>query len=242
MKIEGIKALIFDLGGTLYRPVSNLCGLTRDFLIEAEVGTHEDFPDTTIRRAIQEPDEWLTSYMIENEVDQHWQPSNEHWIEYDKLLLKALGVEDTEVVMQYQSKWDEFVEDSTPEIMNGCKECLEELHERGFKLGIASNRFRDPSKLLMKDSIHGLFDAIEYTNVPGYRKPSPFMLLRLTEELQINPRKCAYIGNIVEQDIVAAERAGMLPILLTWLDPQEYDKITSDVIVIEDIMDLLEIL
>ena len=80
------------------------------------------------------------------------------------------------------------------------------------------------------------------TAVPGYAKPSPYMLLRVAEELGVNPRKCAYIGNIVEYDCVAAERADMVPILLTWVDPQEVDKVSTDVVIIDHIKELQEIL
>ncbi|MCJ7817652.1 MAG: HAD family hydrolase, partial [Candidatus Thorarchaeota archaeon] len=111
-----------------------------------------------------------------------------------------------------------------------------------FALGIASNRYGDPKQTLLDDSIYDLFGSVEFTGVPGYTKPSPYMLLRVAEEMGVNPRKCAYVGNIVEYDCVAAERAEMIPILLTWVDPHEVDKITTDVIVISHIADLLEIL
>ena len=242
MKIEGIKALIFDMGGTLYKPVSDLCSLTRDFLLEVDIDQKRDFPDSEIVAATESPDEWLSKYMIENEVDPHWIPNYDIWIEYDKILLSELGIDDIEVVRRYQAKWDEFQESAIPELIEGCKEGLENLHAKGFKLGIASNRFGDPGDILRKSSIHHLFDFIEYTNVPGYRKPSPYMLMRVAQQLGINPHKCAYIGNIVKYDVEAANRAGMLPILLTWVDPQEVDLITSDTLVIEHLEDLMEIL
>jgi HAD superfamily hydrolase (TIGR01549 family) len=181
--------------------------------------------------------------MIENDVDIHWKPEHEHWIEYDRMLLASLGVEDrTDVVLDYQKKWDRFHEIASPELMEGCKEGLEELRSRGFKLGIASNRFTDPTSHLENSGILHLFDAMEYTNVPGYRKPSPYMLLKVATSLGMNPHRCAYVGNIVEYDVVAATCAGMIPVLLTWCDPQEEEKISSDTVVIEHIEDLKEIL
>jgi HAD superfamily hydrolase (TIGR01549 family) len=243
MKLEGITGLIFDLGGTLYRPVSDMCGLTRDFLSGAGLGEIQDFPDEDIMKAIKEPDEWLTNYMIDNDVDIHWKPDHEQWIEYDRMLLAALGVKDREdIVLDYQKQWDRFHEVASPELMEGCHEGLEELKKRGFKLGIASNRFTDPTRLLEDSEIYHLFDAVEYTNTPGYKKPSPYLLLKVAATLGTNPHRCAYVGNIVEFDVVAATRAGMIPVLLAWCDPEEKEKITSDTIVIEHIKDLMEIL
>jgi len=242
MKLDSIKALIFDMGGTLYRPVSDMCSLTRNFLEETKVGDRSEYTDNSIRTALQEPEEWLSEYMIKNNVDVHWQPQTEHWIEYDRILLETFGVQDLDIVYQYQAKWDEFVESARPEIIEDIYSILHELHEREFKLGIASNRFSNPAVILENDSILHLFDIVEYTNVPGYRKPSPYMLLRAAEQLGINPHSCAYVGNIVRLDVVAAERAGMVPILLTWVDPEEIHKIESDIVVIEHIADLLDIL
>ncbi|MFW9788287.1 MAG: HAD family hydrolase [Candidatus Thorarchaeota archaeon] len=243
MKLEGITGIIFDLGGTLYKPVSDMCGLTRDFLSDLGVGEKQDLSDDVILAATKEPDEWLDNYMIENDVDIHWEPKHKHWLEYDKLLLASLGVKNKEdIAHDYQKLWNSFHEVASPELMDGCREGLKELKDRGFKLAIASNRFGDPTQILNDSRIQHLFDAIEYTNVPGYRKPSPYMLVKVAATLGTNPHRCAYVGNIVEKDVTAATRAGMIPILLTWLDPQEEEKVTTDTIVIEDIKDLMEIL
>jgi len=243
MKLDNITGIIFDLGGTLYRPVSDMCGLTRDYLSGAGHGEIRDYPDENIIAAIKEPDEWLTRYMIENDVHIHWKPEREHWIQYDRLLLAALGIKDREdVVHDYQKQWDSFHEVASPELIEGCREGLMELKDQGFKLGVASNRFTDPAGLLEDSGIHYLFDAVEYTNVPGYRKPSPYMLVKIAAAFGTNPHRCAYVGNIVENDVVAATRAGMIPILLTWCDPQEEEKVSSDTVIIEHISDLKEIL
>ncbi len=241
MTLDKIKALIFDMGGTLYEPISDICSLTRDFLEETKVGDKREYSDTVIKTALQKPDEWLEEYMIKNDVDVHWQPQHEHWIEYDRILLEALDIQSKEIVHKYQAKWDEFMESITPKMIEDVDSILCELHDRGLKLGIASNRFDDPTKILECDSILHLFDVVEYTKVPGYRKPSPYMLVRASEQLRINPHRCAYVGNIVKLDVVAAERAGMISILLTWVDPQEIHNIESDIVVIEHLVDLLEI-
>ena len=243
MKLSNITGIIFDLGGTLYRPVSDMCGLTRNFLSDVGIGKSDDFSDEYILSAIIEPHEWLTNYMIENDVDIHWTPEHEHWVEYDRILLAALGVKDREdIVLAYQKHWDDFHETASFELMEGCEEGLEELKNRGFKLGIASNRFTDPRPLLEDSGILHLFHAVEYTNVPGYRKPSPYLLVKVAATFGTNPHRCAYVGNIVDNDVVAATRAGMIPILLTWCDPEEAEKISSDTVIIEHIKELLEIL
>jgi HAD superfamily hydrolase (TIGR01549 family) len=244
MKISGISAIIFDLGGTLYRPGSDLCGLTRQFMSDVRLVDLAEHTDEHIKTALDGPNEWLWNLMVENNVPVDWEPTTEVWIEYDKLLLAALGVSDDldNLAIAYQDRWDKFFEENSPELIEDVKETLEVLHQRGFLLGIASNRFSDPKELLMQDEILHLFDVIEYTNVPGYAKPSPYMLIRAADILQLNPRRCAYVGNIADNDLVAATRAEMIPILLSWCDPEEVEKVPTDTIVIEHISGLLEIL
>jgi HAD superfamily hydrolase (TIGR01549 family) len=243
MKLENITGIIFDLGGTLYRPVFDMCRLTREFMVSTGLGEDQHLTDERIVAATKAPNDWLTKYMIENNVGMHWQPDNNQWLEYDRILLEQLGIADQEhTVLEYQKRWDEFHEAATPELMEGCIEGLEELKNRGFKLGVASNRFKNPTQVLETSKISHFFDAIEYTGVPGYRKPSPYMLLMVAAAFGTNPQRCVYVGNIVEYDVVSATRAGMIPILLTWCDPDEEEKVTADTVVIEHISDLLEIL
>jgi len=244
MNIEGIDAVIFDLGGTLYEPGSDICGLTKKFMSDVGIEGADRLTDDKIKEALVDANQWLWDYMVENNVDMHWEPTTSEWIEYDFLLLRDLGFEEDieSHAVEYQKRWEKFLSQVVPVLIDGVRETLQELKQRGFKLGVASNRYRDPESVLQENNIFHLFESIEYTAVPGYAKPSPFMLLRVAEELGVNPRKCAYVGNIVEYDCVSAQRAEMVPILLTWVDPQEVDKVTTDVIIIDHIADLLEIL
>ncbi|TFG98514.1 HAD family hydrolase [Candidatus Thorarchaeota archaeon] len=244
MNIKGIEALIFDLGGTLYEPASDICGLTRQFMVDVGVDESIGLSDDHIKEALIDANNWLWTYMIKNNVPVHWEPGTNEWVQYDIVLLKGLGItEEAESLAEhYQVRWDKFFEEVKPVLIEGVRETLHELKRKDFALGVASNRYGNPKQTLQADSIYDLFGSIEFTGVPGYTKPSPYMLLRVAEELGVNPRKCAYVGNIVEYDCVAAQRAEMIPILLTWVDPHEFDKITTDVIVISHIADLLEIL
>lgn len=244
MKLEGIDALIFDLGGTLYEPASDICGLTREFMSDIGYERIEGFTDEHIKEALVGANNWLWNYMVENNVPVYWEPKVSEWLQYDVVLFRGLGITENidELAEKYQQKWDKFFEDVKPVLIEGVREVLEELKRRNIALGIASNRYSDPTQALKKDGIYDKFGAVEFTGVPGYAKPSPFMLLKVAERLRVNPRKCAYVGNIVGHDVVAAQRAEMTPVLLTWVDPKEIDTITPDVVVIDHIDELLEIL
>ncbi|MHA2349625.1 MAG: HAD family hydrolase [Candidatus Thorarchaeota archaeon] len=232
MELDGIKAVIFDLGGTLYVPNSQLLDISKRYL--EEIG----LPEYTN----------LSDEMVSNNVHSRWEPPRDMWVEYDRRFLLDLGVKENvdELASKFQSKWDDFISESNTSnnytLIDGCKEGLEKLRDAGFKLGVASNRFGDPTPSLKQDKILDLFEAIEYTGVPGYKKPSPFMLLKVAREIGVNPMRCIYVGNIVQYDVVSAHRADMTPVLLTWCDPDEIEKAPPETLMYDHIDGLVSLL
>lgn len=243
MPNRSIRCLIFDMGGTLYRPAMDLCGLTQEFLSKVEQTSSRVYNDDTILDALEKPNKWLDDYMISNNVGPNWQPEPEQWLEYDRMLLRELGIsEDLEgAAAVYQGAWDQFLRDMHPEIIEGVIDTLDELAAMGLKLGIASNRFGDPRQILDEDGLLERVGALEYSRVPGYCKPSPYMLFKVSDTLGENPARCAYVGNIVKYDVIAAENAGMQPVLLTWCDPQEEEKAPDGTMIIDHIDGLIEL-
>ncbi len=236
-----IDTIIFDLGGTLYKSHEHLVQIARKHLIDAGIHECERITDEDMETALHtQRNDWLVKYMLNHGVDSHWEPSRDLWIQYDRMLLETLCIDgDIDMLAEaYQSKWDEYLSRIKPDLVDGCKEGLEYLHSLGYKLGIASNRFGDPRKYLIADGIGHLFGAVEYSHVPGYAKPSPYMLLTVAKDLGSNPFRCAYVGNKVGDDVVAAQRAGMLPVLITWCDPEQQHLAPEGTLIIDTIQDL----
>ncbi len=238
MRLANHRAVIFDLGGTLYEPAGEFCGVIRRFLEEIGVGLDDEVSDEELSQTLASSAErWLEEYMVSEGVGQYWEPSRDIWLEYDKKFLSALGIEGDldDLAHQYQNRWDRLIQGLTATLLPKVKESLETLRQGGLRLAIASNRFGDPSGYLERDGITDLFETVEYTNVPGYRKPSPFMLLKVASTLGLNPRLCMYVGNMVQYDVAAAERAEMTSVLLTWVDTEEVDKAPSTTHVFDSI-------
>jgi HAD superfamily hydrolase (TIGR01549 family) len=243
MEISGVKALIFDMGGTLYQVPCDLYDMMRMFLTEVGLSELSQIATPDLQKAMNEADDWLDTLRVNENVDSHWLPSTDVWVEYDRRLLALLGVDvDLDrLAKEFQAKWDNLPVELRSKLLDGVPQTLKELQSRGYRLGIASNRYDDPTRRLKSDGLAPLFDDIEYTSVPGYRKPSPYMLIQVAATMGINPRKCAYVGNSVKFDVEAATRAEMIPILITWCNPEEVENVVSDTIIIEDIKDLLEL-
>jgi putative hydrolase of the HAD superfamily len=103
----------------------------------------------------------------------------------------------------------------------GADETLNELKHRGFRLGVISNSMStlDIPRSLDRFGWSGYFEVVVLSSFVKFRKPSPepfFTALRL---LNIDPVKCAYVGNRISKDLVGCNKAGFgLGILL---DPPE---------------------
>jgi len=246
MKLEprAIRVLIFDLDDTLYTSDARMLDVARRLLMETGLEEYSKLSDDRLQKAFsQGPDRWLNEYMLVNDVDQHWRPSHDMWVEYGRRLLSSLGIKEkvNKLAADMISKWESYGVDMRSRLPDESKSVVKELNSRDYRLGLITNRWGDPEPLLDRDSILDLFQAIDYSRVPGYMKPSPFMLIQAATRLGINPCRCACIGDFVDIDVEAARRAGMTPILLTSYNSKESEQVPPDVTIVGNIKDLLEI-
>ncbi|MHA2141905.1 MAG: HAD family hydrolase [Candidatus Thorarchaeota archaeon] len=241
--LDMVKGIIFDLDDTLYHSDLWVSDLTRKWLREIGLDDFAGCPDEELAQAFLDARGWLNDYMLENSVHSKWSPSHDLWVEYGRRILRSLGVSSDldKSAKEITEKWEATVIPWQSALIPDCKQVLEELYSRGYKLGLASNRWEDPSGVLKRDSIFNLFTAVEHSLVPGYRKPSPYMLLKISRQFGINPMRCAFIGDFIELDVKAAHRAQMHPILITWKRPDEGKNAPADLLVINHIRALLDL-
>lgn len=244
-KLERVKAVIFDIDGTLYDTEIPLGDIQRGVLRDAGLAEYCNYTDYQLGEAVlRDAQPWLNKYMLENNVDPHWEPSNEIWIEFMRKFLSALGVrvDLDRYAAEMTRLWNERRVLSNSFLLKGVKPVLEELKSKGIKLAAVTNRYDDPTPVLQRDGILNFFEIVEFSNVPGYSKPSPYMLIQVVNQLGVNPLNCVFVGDFVAIDVVAANRANMKPVLLTWRNPNQAEKAPPDTIVIDDIEKLLGLL
>jgi HAD superfamily hydrolase (TIGR01549 family) len=244
VKLDRVEAVIFDIDQTLYDAEVPLGDIQRGIFRDAGLVEYSTYTDLQLGKAVHhDAQPWLNKYMLENNVDVHWEPSIEIWIEYVRRLLSSLGVRDNleRLASEISQMWNERRLLSNSSLLEGVKPVLEQLSLKNLKLGVITNRFDDPTPVLQRDGILDLFGAIEYSKVPGYCKPSPYMLIQVARELGKNPLNCAFVGDFVAIDIVAANRACMKPVLLTWRNPDQAEKAPPDTLVVDHIDKLLDL-
>ncbi|MCK5389347.1 MAG: HAD family hydrolase [Candidatus Thorarchaeota archaeon] len=237
-----IRAILFDLHHTITKTRVDMVTLTREAAESAGI-PFEQFSDERLGKAIKKADSWMKEYQVQNGVDIHWGGEVEHWLEINRVLTDNLGLDNIpyKTLLQMEKHWKETMATNWESLVEDAKETLEELHQRGYILGVCTRRHDNPEKLLKEWRIDHLLSTVHYSGVPGYAKPSPFTLLKAAEDIGINPRLCAYVGNYVDADVGASLSAEMLPILTVWSDPNEKELAPETAIVIDKINELLDL-
>ena len=94
-------------------------------------------------------------------------------------------------------------------------EALAELHERGLRLAVASNkpaRFSRP--ILERLGLLAFIDCVMGPDIVGSAKPDPTMLRRCLETLRVEAAASVYVGDMV-LDVETAVRARVPVVLVT---------------------------
>ncbi len=94
---------------------------------------------------------------------------------------------------------------------------LEELKQRGYRLGIVSNAGddQDVQTLIDHAGIRNFFDVILSSAAQGIRKPNPRIFLTALDALGVSPERAVMVGDTLGADILGAHNAGMVAIWIT---------------------------
>ncbi|MCJ7694993.1 MAG: HAD-IIIA family hydrolase [Anaerolineaceae bacterium] len=96
------------------------------------------------------------------------------------------------------------------------KETLQQLSEKGYKLGIISNTTSsvEVPQLVKDASLENFISCVILSTTFGKRKPHPALFLSAAKQMNIAPENCAYIGNDPTRDLIGARQAGFGLIVL----------------------------
>lgn len=103
---------------------------------------------------------------------------------------------------------------------------LTNLKNKGFKIGVVSNKFDKAVKQLCNDYFGGLIDAAAGESPYVHKKPSPDGIFKIIKELNAQIDKTVLIGDS-EVDIQTAKNAGIPSIGVLWGFRSEKDLIEA---------------
>jgi putative hydrolase of the HAD superfamily len=198
----GIRAVLFDLGGTLVderRPefwaeVAQSIGLTVD------------------------PEDLAQSF---NELEIEMDTASERWGReefWQRVLSRAWGgsVEPSRVGRFCASTWERRAE-APPLLFSDVPWCLHQLAKMRLTLGIVSNSRSESSvrEILKGAGLESHFRIVVSSGTEGVAKPDPEIFRRALGKLgNIAPTETFYVGNLPNTDARAALRAGLSAVWL----------------------------
>lgn len=202
-----IRLVLFDVGGTL---------------VETQPSAQE-----LISRVLREHGLQLAANDLARAEPLAWQAvagrlpfqrygqeeSRAFWDAFYAALLTALGVEPRPAVRA--ALYAEFQRLENWRLYPDVVPTLQELRERGFRLGVVSNWEEWLEELLLALEIHPLFDAIVASGPFGRAKPHPSIFQRaLALAGDVAPAATVHVGDSPRDDVAGARAAGIRPILL----------------------------
>ena len=122
--------------------------------------------------------------------------------------LEYLGIKDIERVYD---KWVRYVNEfeDGAQLYDGFDNIVKSLDSKGILCGIASSKTRKQYEIdFHKTGLHKYMKSVILADDTENHKPHPEPLLRVTENLDIDPKECIYIGDTIS-DYKATKAAGM---------------------------------
>jgi len=200
--VRGIRAILFDAGGTLIHidgpRVCEAAGLTWE---------PEGF-----RRAEAAAVTALRAFVLENPAAR----DAERLPRYLSEILGGLGLDSpaarTEAGRSVEAEHRRANLWSRPGA--GAAETLAALSARSYRIAVVSNADGRVRALLDSAGLSPWLEFVVDSAEVGVEKPDPRIFHEATGRLGVPPSACAYVGDIYEIDVVGAAAAGLTTVLI----------------------------
>lgn len=122
--------------------------------------------------------------------------------------------------------------------IKGTRGVLEKLHER-YKLAVISNTMSGVSRnFLDKSGLSNYFDLVVLSCDIGIRKPDPRIFLYTLEKLEVDPSEALHVGNSMMYDVAGAKGVGMG---VVWIVNKGEELTHQPDYIVSSVLDLLEV-
>lgn len=202
--VRNLKAVIFDVGGTLIHPDWRRVGS----LVEAE--TAMLFTSAQLHQAF-----YAMLQVIDAELKagvNSKRAGGPHWVFLDTF--RSLGVDEAKCVRirdrlvtahQKRHLWCEPDSEAANVLLA--------LKKAGLRIAVISNTEDGRAKESLAD-LASHFEFVVDSHVVGRSKPDKEIFQFALNELRLEPHEAAYVGDSYGYDVIGAQRAGLHAILL----------------------------
>lgn len=209
---NGIKAIFFDLDGTLRHSVPTGGDVFTEYAVS--LGLHVNSEDR-VRAVRWEHLYWASSADLSNDILAHTYDTENFWTEYSRRRLIALGTSPAMAVELAGKVSLHMSEAYKPRsvVPDDVRQTLMELKQAGYVMAVLSNRDKPFQDVLDSHGISEFFSfSLSGGEVDSY-KPKPGLFEHALNRARIAPEQAIYVGDNYFADVVGSRRAGLQPVL-----------------------------
>lgn len=209
---NGIKAIFFDLDGTLRHSVPSGANVFTDYVMTLGLHVNEE---ARLRAMRWEHLYWANSVDLRDDLLAHSGETEKFWIEYSRRRLIALGASPEwalEIAPKTSMHMGEFYKPESV-VPEDVRRVLSQLKQAGYILGVISNRDKPFHDLLNKHGIGEFFDFSLAAGEVNVFKPDPGVFEHGLQRVKLSAREAVYVGDNYYADVVGSRRAGLQPVL-----------------------------
>jgi 2-haloalkanoic acid dehalogenase type II len=206
MKVsEGqVKAVLFDLGGTLV----NIDNSKDPHVMKRILG------DCGVNRSLEDVSrEWVKSW---ERLNFREMPKllDEFWVQQNLRVLRnlRLGLNAEKLARFIASHWWDYAKVS---LYPDAQEMLPHLKEKGLKIGLVTNGLKsDTNKILPQVGLQGFFDVMVVVDTLRKMKPDAEVFRYALEKMNAKVLEAVFVGDDMEADYKGAQRCGLSAFLI----------------------------
>jgi len=209
---KGIKAIFFDLDGTLRHSVPSGGEVFTDYVKTLGLPVNDE---ARLRAMRWEHFYWASSVDLRDDLLAHSGETEKFWIEYSRRRLIALDASE-EWAVEFAPKTSVHMgEFYKPEsvVPDDVRRVLPQLKESGYILGVISNRDKPFQDLLHAHGIGQFFDFSLAAGEVSVFKPDPGVFEHGLQRVNLSAKEVIYVGDNYYADVVGARSAGLTPVL-----------------------------
>jgi len=210
--LNGIKAIFFDLDGTLRHNVPSGGDISDDYV--RTLGVH--FTDEDRLRAMRwEMQYWANSPDLLDDLKAHAGENDKFWVGYAQRRLLALGIspeQSSDLAPMVSAHMGEAYKPESI-IPEDARKILPELKNAGYLLAVISNRDKPFHETLES---HGISEFFQFSLAGGEVdafKPGPEIFIHALKRADVSAQETIYVGDNYYADVIGARRAGLKPVL-----------------------------
>ncbi|MDH5450013.1 MAG: HAD family hydrolase [Candidatus Bathyarchaeota archaeon] len=223
-----VKAVLFDLGGTLVKTAEIPPVMKR---ILRDCGIDRSLEE--ISQAWRKVDEKLNFRDLPELLD-------EFWVQWNVRILRTLQVNsDTRRLAEFiATHWWDY---SDVTLYPDAERMLLLLKEKGLKIGIVTNGLQsDVDEILPKVGLQDFFDIVVVIDTLRKMKPDVEVFRYALQKLEAVPSEAIFVGDEIEADYKGAKGAG-LTVYLVDRDRRVQDESVHKISSLEDLFELTNI-